>query len=196
FFKRGQLIAYSGETGSGFPHLHLEVRDKKYFALNPFKLFQAPFQDKKLPVLKGILLRPRGNAAVNGEVGERYIPFRKTRSGYYASREALVLTGSVDMVLSAYDLSDVGRRVAPYEISVFIDDACYYQLSFDRFERDDNNQLGFVYDLFRSNPGSYFFNLFSQKGFVLERRNESLARLIEGLDYGKHEMRVLVKDNF
>ena len=32
--KRGDIIAYSGETGSGFPHLHLEIRDKDYFAVN------------------------------------------------------------------------------------------------------------------------------------------------------------------
>jgi hypothetical protein len=194
-YKKGQVIAYSGETGSGFPHLHLEIRDNRYFALNPFQWIKLPKEDGNLPVLKGVLLRSRGSSTVNGTAGETFTPFRRRDKGIYVIDKPILVTGHFDLVLSAYDRSDVGRHVAPYSVSASIDNRLYYRLSFDRFERDDNNQLGFVYDMSHSNSGSYFFNLFSQKGFALEQQAQSLNPIIDSLEYGEHELRVRVEDN-
>jgi hypothetical protein len=33
--KKGQLIAYSGQTGAGAPHLHFEIRDAENRPVNP-----------------------------------------------------------------------------------------------------------------------------------------------------------------
>lgn len=195
-FKKGQLMAYSGETGSGFPHLHLEVRDTKNFALNPFKLLSFPAWDNNFPIIKGLLLRNRHNASVNGTVGETYIRFQKKGKGSYRLNQPLLLTGSFDLLLNAYDISDSGRRMAPYRITVLVDNRAYYRLSFDRFQRDDNNQLGFVYDMYHSSSSGYHYNLFTQEGFALEQENQSLETLYRELDYGKHEMRILMEDNY
>jgi hypothetical protein len=194
-YNRGQIIGYSGETGSGFPHLHLEIRDKHYFALNPFKLIKFPAKDNNFPILRKLLIRNRGHASINGNIGETLIKFQKKSNGYYITQKPLLITGSFDAVLNVYDLADTGKTVAPYSISVFIDDIQYFQLNFDRFKRDDNNQLGFVYDMYYSSSGSYFFNLFSQEGFVLAKRNELFQQVIENLDHGKHMLRIMVTDN-
>jgi hypothetical protein len=194
-YKKGQLIGCSGETGSGFPHLHVEIRDKHYFALNPFHLVQFPARDKHFPVLRGLLLRNRGKASINGTIGENYFKFKKKHDDLYVLPGPLVITGNFDVVLHTYDLSDTWKRVAPYSISVFIDDNLYFRLNFDRFQRDDNNQLGFVYDMFHTNASSYYLNLFSQKGYRLEQENLPPGQIIKNLDYGKHQLRILVKDN-
>ena len=196
YYKRGQVIAYSGETGAGLPHLHVEIRDKHYFALNPFRLFDLPARDKNFPILKGLLSRSWGNAPLNGKIGEEYFKFRKKGNGVYVLNEPLLVTGNVDLVLNTYDLSDTGKKVTPYEITVLIDGNPCFRLPFDRFERDDNNQLGFVYDMSYSNSGTYFINLFSQKGFSLEQENVPPDRMISNLEDGKHELKILVKDNY
>lgn len=195
-YKRGQIIGYSGETGSGFPHLHLEIRDKHYFAMNPFKLLQFPAQDNNFPVLKKLLIRNREHASINGTIGETLIKFQKKSNGYYRAQKPFLITGSFDVILNVYDVADTGKIVGPYSVSVFIDDIHYFQLDFDRFKRDDNNQLGFVYDMYYSSPGSYFFNLFSQEGFALEKQNERFQQIIENLDHGKHSLRIIVTDNY
>ncbi len=195
-YKRGEIIAYSGETGSGFPHLHVEIRDKNYFALNPFQWIEFPGKDKKFPVLKGLLLRNRGDNPIDGKIGETFIGFQKKAFDHYVTRQPIVITGAFDMVLSATDISDTGRRAAPYAISASIDDFPYFQLKFDAFSGDDNNQLGFVYDMYYSNTGSYFFNLFSQRGFSLEQKRIPFGQAIENLEPGKHMLRILVKDNY
>ena len=195
-YKRGQVIGYSGETGSGFPHLHLEIRDPHQFALNPFKLVKLPSRDYNPPVLRSLLFRNRDSNPINGNIGEYSINFKKTGPGRYTSTRPLVITGPFDVVLNANDISDTGRRVAPYEISVSIDEHFYYHLRFDRFQWDDNNQLGFVYDMYHSNSSYYFFNLFFQKGFFLEDKNIPLSQVINALDEGEHLLKIEVKDNF
>jgi hypothetical protein len=195
-FKKGQLIGYSGETGSGFPHLHLEIRDSKNVALNPFKLLNLPARDQNFPVLKSILIRNRGESLVNGQIGELFIHLKKLRNGYFISKKPIIFTGNFDLVLNTIDISDTWKMVAPYEITVILDEEAYYSLSFDKFQWEDNNQLGFVYDMYYSSTSSFFYNLFSQKGYSLEKKQMSLVDLIDKLTYGNHQLKIRVKDNY
>jgi Peptidase family M23 len=196
YYKRGQVMAFSGETGSGYPHLHLEVRDRLNFALNPFKYLSFPSKDKNHPVLSKLLLRHRGSASINGGLGETLLSFRSRGSSTYVIDKPVLVTGHLDLLVRAYDRSDVGMHSSPYSISVTVDNRLFYRINFDRFQRDDNNQLGFVYDLNYSRSGNHYYNLFSQKGFQLESEHRSFNELLDELDYGKHELRIRVEDNF
>lgn len=195
-YKRGQVIAYSGETGFGFPHLHLEIKNPGQSSLNPFQLLELPSRDKNSPVLKGVLLRNRGSSPINGEIGEFYFPFKRDKYNNYVLYRPLVLTGPFDLVLNTRDITDSGRYAAPYEISAAIDEHEYFDLKFDGFQWDDNNQLGFVYDMLYSNASTFYYNLFSQEGFSLESKNIPLRGLIDTLDYGLHKLKIQVKDNY
>ncbi len=194
--KKGELIAYSGETGYGFPHLHLEIRDPHYAALNPFQLVKFPDKDINSPRLKALIFRNRGDSLVNGRIGESFFRFVKKGENFYVLDSPVVVSGDFDLVLQAHDVSDSHRWVAPYQISASIDGEEYFQLAFDRFERDDNNQLGFVYDMFYSRSNSYCFNLFFQRGFELENRKIFPESVMGNLSEGRHELRLLVRDNF
>ena len=194
--KRGELIAYSGETGYGFPHLHLEIRDHRYTALNPFPLIELPARDANHPVIRFLILKNKSEGLINGRIGENLIKFRKSGPGAYQLIQPVVVTGDFDCLLVCRDISDSGKYVAPYEISFHINDILFYSLSFDRFNWVDNNQLGFVYDLLHSTPGNYCFNLFFQKGFALEQKNTDADIFFDQLPPGKHGCRIEVTDNF
>lgn len=195
-YKRGEVIGYSGESGSGFAHLHLEIRDRNQFALNPFKLIEPPARDNNSPVLRGILFRNRGPGTINGKIGEQYFKFVRGKNNQYVSTQPVVVTEPFDLVLSTRDIADTGRYVTPYSVSVSIDEHHYFDLAFDRFQWEDNNQLGFVYDMFYSSSSSFYINLFSQKGFSLEEKKIPLPGVVDSLGEGEHRLKISVKDNY
>lgn len=191
--RRGEVIAFSGESGAGFAHLHLEIRDGENRSLNPLRLIDDLAPDELAPIPRGVLLRSRGGTLVDGDCGEFYFQLR-LRDGVYTLERPLVLSGACDLALDAIDLSDVGHRLAPAVVEASLDGRPVIGLRFTHLSRDDNNQLGMVYDMAYSTPGCYFFNLCSQAGFALEATGGRLADELAGLAPGRHEVRVVVAD--
>lgn len=191
--SRGETIAFSGESGAGFPHLHVEIRDRAGYALNPLMLLEQPPADDRPPWLKGVLLRSRSGSLVNGDLGEFYFPLRR-REALYRPAAPLRVSGPCDVVLHAVDLTGVGRSVAPFRLEALLDGRPLFAETFDRLCRDDNNQLGMVYDMSHSTASDFFFNLCSQEGFALEQTGGRLAEELERLLPGAHELRIVVED--
>lgn len=191
--RRGDVIAFSGESGSGFPHLHLEIRDQLDRAINPLSLIGNLPHDEHEPLLKGILLRSRGPSMINDDCGEFYFKLRKNGT-LYTLEEPLTVTGPFDLSLHTLDLSDVGHVVAPYSLQAFLDGQPVFQVDFDYLTRDDNNQLGMLYDMAYSTSGAYFINLSYQSGFNLEKTRVRLAERLGQLSPGPHEIKIIVKD--
>jgi len=194
--KKGEVIAYSGETGYGFPHLHIEIRNKDNVALNPLHWLEVPGKDANLPRIKRLLVRNRGDGLINGSIGESSFAFIRKKAGVFGIKDPIVVSGGCDLVLQTHDISDTGRFSAPYRVSAWIDGQPFFDLAFDRFTYSDNNQLGFVYDMFYSNPSAYYFNLFYQTGFNLEKHKSDFALSLDKLDYGEHELKIAVTDHF
>jgi hypothetical protein len=191
--RQGDVIAFSGESGDGFPHLHLEIRDKLDGAVNPLSLINNLPADNYAPILKGIVLRSRGNFLLADGLGEFYYKFN-CQGQLYTLAEPLTMTGPFDLVLHAFDLSDAQHVVAPYSLEAYLDGQLYYQITFDRLIRDDNNQLGMLYDMAYSTSSAYFYKLFFQSGFVLEKRKSLYAEIFNLLPLGAHEIKIIVKD--
>ena len=191
--RQGDVFAFSGESGYGLPHLHLEIRDPENGSLNPLSLVNSPSADKYAPVLKGLLLRSCADTLLNGDAGEFYFKLLGDGS-LYMPAEMVTATGPFDLAVHVLDLADSGHTVAPYALEAYLDGTLYYQVAFDRLLRDDNNQLGMVYDMAYSSPSSYFYKLFFQSGFDLEKRKTPFAEIFNRLTPGTHEIKIIVKD--
>ncbi|MCX6555354.1 MAG: M23 family metallopeptidase [Candidatus Aminicenantes bacterium] len=191
--RQGEVIAFSGESGHGFPHLHLEIRDQVDGALNPLSWIGNPPEDDIAPRLKGIVLRSRGNFLLNDNLGEFYFKLRNNGLAYTLA-EPLTVTGPFDLSMQAYDIAGGRQQVAPYSLEAYLDGQLYYRVVFERLVRDDNNQLGMLYDMAGSDNGVYFYKLFPQSGFAMEKGNSPFAENLGLLAPGEHEIRVIVKD--
>ena len=96
-----------------------------------------------------------------------------TRVGsLYKPDDTLKANGPFDLVLHAVDLSAERNSLAPYSLEAYLDGELYYQIAFDRLLRDDNNQLGMLYDMTYSTSRDFYFKIFSQEGFALENRRK------------------------
>jgi murein DD-endopeptidase MepM/ murein hydrolase activator NlpD len=65
--KKGELIAYTGDTGVGTPHFHFEIRDQDLEPINPLLCTQFSFLDRIAPVIRKIAISPLGEySTING----------------------------------------------------------------------------------------------------------------------------------
>ena len=195
FVSAGQLLGYSGETGSGFPHLHLEIRDPAGAKLDPFPLVNLGRDDKNPPRLTTLILRSSGKGMINGATGEVRLPLQNAGANH-AAPQSIVVTGGVEAVIGGRDISDSGRPVAPWRIRAVLEGRRIFSLEFNRFTWEDNNQLGFVYDMKESSPGMFFYNLFTQPGYTLESSGIGLTRALAERDPGSSRMEITWQDHF
>lgn len=81
--QRGQLIALSGQTGIGAPHLHYELRDANEQPINP-RLLGVDWPDATPPQIRKILVAPKGlEGRVNGDVLPVVLEVARNEQGAY-----------------------------------------------------------------------------------------------------------------
>ena len=108
--KAGQRLGWSGESGIGVPHLHLEVR-RGDMGINPL-LAGASATDHSTPLITRLALEPVGlDSRVNG----RGIPVH-LRLG--AHPESVTIIGAARVVVDAHDPGERGALMEPYEVEM------------------------------------------------------------------------------
>jgi len=81
--RKGQLVALSGQTGIGAPHLHFEMRDAAQAPINP-RLLGFDWPDGTPPKIDRILVAPKGiEGRVNGDVLPVTLDVVRDDQGYY-----------------------------------------------------------------------------------------------------------------
>ena len=107
-YVKGGLLAWSGESGAGPPHLHVEIRHEE-FAMNPL-LAGLGVPDSIAPSIETVVLEPLDERSW---VERRAAPWTHHVQG---GRDTLLVEGRVRLTLVAHDATPGGRALPVREV--------------------------------------------------------------------------------
>lgn len=110
--SRGQLVAFSGNTGSsGGPHLHFEVR-KNGIMLDPMPFFRKGIKDTRKPRIRSVLVCPiPGKGVVNGRSGKLVLTPVTSQNGQQVMTGKITAWGEIGLAIRGNDYMDGTENV-------------------------------------------------------------------------------------
>lgn len=131
---RGEIIGYTGSSGNGVPHLHIDIRDEHDRPFNPLSL-GFPIRDTIRPTITAVAVSPLSHGShVDGDFRPQVYRTRQVVKGTYVIDQVIRSWGRVGFAVSAHDRADgAWNRFAPYTIRFFIDDVPVFSSRYDRF---------------------------------------------------------------
>ena len=156
--KQGDVIAYSGRSGTKHPHLHFELRDENGHLLNPL-LQGLPIPDDIKPSVNAIALTPLdGSSTVEGDFQPRIYSKFNLQNGIYAIDDPIPVSGSIGVSVKEYDkANEADNFLACYGVKLIADRDTVFEFNFDSFSFEKTRQIELQrdYRLQRRGKGAY-----------------------------------------
>ncbi|MCX6835275.1 MAG: M23 family metallopeptidase, partial [candidate division Zixibacteria bacterium] len=145
--KLGQLIAYSGETGAGGPHLHFEKRTGDNVPLNPLS-HGFRLEDRTPPLFERLGIHLLDDRSLfSGGLRTMFLAVKKTSAGQYQVTQPVTLSTPFGLLADCFDLTRPdGRRQAVYRLTLTIDDSLYYESTLDSLSYDIGPIVDLIYE--------------------------------------------------
>ncbi|MCB1152012.1 M23 family metallopeptidase [bacterium] len=188
-FARGEVIGYSGMTGTDVPHLHFEVR-RGGLPVNPQRN-GLPLADGKPPVVERLYIEPMdAGAHVDGRFAPAFFDFADGRLD-----RVVTIGGRVSLQAQVTDyIENSERTLAPYSIRLTVDDAPMFYVRYDQFDYADqtHSELDYNYRLKEEKVG--VFHRLHRKAARTIFQPENLSGDLSRLTPGDHTARIVASD--
>ena len=197
--RRGQGIAWTGQSGAGPPHLHLEIRDSANAPVNPLLQGIGPVTDTTPPVLRGLMLLPIGpGSTVDGGHLRRQVPLSASGRGRFVAAREVSAWGRIGIGVNSHDQADEApNKLAVLVHELYVDGQRLLRSRYRRFTYADRHQMaldrlrleGGVYSLLYRRPGNRLSFYETDPG-----RDGTLTCGPGGLEAGTHRIEVRASD--
>ena len=130
--KKGEVVAYTGRTGIGVPHLHFEIRNQKGYPVNPLKYY-SEVKDTVRPKLVEIGFVPlTKDSRVDHSARPRIIELKYIRNGVYVLSKPVSAKGKIGLIINGFDqANDVGNKYGFHQSSLALDGKDIFRLTYN-----------------------------------------------------------------
>lgn len=156
--EQGEIIAYTGESGIGPPHLHFEIRDKDNRPINPLaKGF--PVIDTQSPVIKRLAVVPLADGTeIEGKCEPLILTPIALGHGKYKINQPIRFSGQIGLAVISHDpINFSTNKLGVYRIQFYLDENLIFSAQYDRFSYAQTKQIFLDRDFRLMRRGSGIF---------------------------------------
>jgi len=166
--KKGEIIAWSGDTGVGPAHLHVEFRDEAERPIEPRRAGLPWPAEHTCPTVFGVAIYPADpESQVNGSPFPCAVGVDRIAPGRYRI-SPLSVTGRVYFGAAVQDLTPEGNRLGVWRAAVRVGDRTVYEVRFDRLSYEHQETGVLCFDPYSRIEGVPVLQVWRRPGNTLE----------------------------
>jgi hypothetical protein len=192
---QGEILALSGESGAGLPHLHFEIRSAQNTPLNPLEqVIQPPLEDREPPLVDALWFFSATPESWAGSGPWRPLAGPDPAASGVPEAGPIEVAGTVDLAVEAHDPAPEEGRLGITSLTVFWDGREVASMRVKGFRFDEGRRVASVHDaeLSHLSPTRFVYRLLGADGGPASDPPAPVR--LQGAPGTRHALEVAVRD--